>query len=262
MKSLNFARYRWFVWCTLAVMSGCRSRSGDWNGTWIVNPSKGNFHGPTFRISISGDGEYRYDDGVLAFTFRCDGKDRKTANGRTLACVNSSIGSLALVGKENGVSTNVDRWQLSADGEILRLSRTIIRPGAPSVTSQVVASRLSGSGDFVGRWRDTTYLQSHAEMTLKLDSQAIHIDYLNAGQYIDGPFNGVGAAVRGVHAPQGITYTAKLVGQHEIRTLASLDEKAILEHSFQLSGDGKTIAESWWNPGQPTAAGTLIYEKK
>lgn len=147
------------VFCTVAAISGCRAPSQDWNGTWKMNPSKGNFEGPRFTISLSADGEYRYDDGNSNVTFRCDGKDRPTEKkNRTRSCVKSSATALNLTRKENGARTNASHWELSADGKTLAFTATEFRPSGPVVASQMVASRISGSNDFAGQWRDETYL--------------------------------------------------------------------------------------------------------
>src|SRR5437588_8434394 len=171
LRSRN-TRFGWVVFCALAAtLVGCRTPSADWNGTWKLNPSKGNFQGPTFTISISADGEYRYDDGRSSFTFRCDGKDRPIGENRTRACVKSSTTVLDLTRQENGATTNAYRWELSADEKVLTSTATEFRPSGPVVTNQIVASRMSGSNDFAGQWQDTSYLQRHAEMTLGLDRQ-------------------------------------------------------------------------------------------
>jgi hypothetical protein len=258
-------RNAWFVgviFCALAASLGCRAPSPDWNGTWKMNPSKGNFQGSIFTISISADGEYRYDDGSSSFTFRCDGKDRPIAKNRTRACVKSSATVLDLTRKENGAKTDGYHWELSADGKVFTATATAFRPSGPVITTQIVASRMSGSNGFAGQWRDPSYLQRHAEMTLRLDSQALHISYPNVGQSIDAPLNGVDAAVHRPHAPEGMTFTVRLVGQREILTLTKRNGKALTQGSLELSGDGRIITESWWNPDQPTGKGTLVYEKK
>lgn len=167
-----------------------------------------------------------------------------------------------LTQEENGVRTSANHWELSADGKVLTVTATAFRPSGPVITAQVVASRMSGSNDFAGQWQDRSYLQRHADMTLRLDSQTLHISYPSAGQYIDAPFDGVDAAVHGPHAPEGMTYAARLVGRREIHTLTKRNGKGITQGSLVLSDDGRVFTESWWNPGQPTDKGTLVYEKK
>jgi len=226
-----------------------------------MNPSKGNFQGQIFTISISADGEYRCDNGRSSFTFRCDGKDRPIGNNRTEACVKSAT-VLNRIRKENGAKTNASYWELSADGKVLTMTGTAFRPTGPVITGQIVASRVSGSDGFAGQWRDPSYLQQHSDMTLSLDTKTLHIGYPSAGEYIDAPLDGTDAAVSGPHAQKGLTDAVRLVGRREISVLAKRDGKVILQDSLELSSDGRVITYSWWNPDRPNDKGTLVYERK
>lgn len=256
-------RFRWVVFYALAATLGCRAPAKEWNGRWKLNPSKSSFQGPVITISISANGEYRYDDGSSNFTFRCDGKDRPVGRSRILqACLKSSATTLDLTRKEDGVKTHAYRWELSADRNVLTAVATALRPSGPAVTGQVVASRISGSNDFSGQWRDTSYLQRHADLTLRLEGQILHISYPDADQYIDAPLDGNDAAIHGPHAPEGMTYMARLAGPREIHSLTKRDGKAVIQGSMELSQDGRVITESWWKPGQPAGKGVFIYEKE
>jgi hypothetical protein len=138
---------------------------------------------------------------------------------------------------------------------------TEFRPNRPIITSQIVFSRLSGAKDFAGQWLDANYLQQHADMTLRLDNQAMHFSYPNAGQYIDAPLNGADAVVHGPN-PEGVTYTARLAGRRELLYLTKRNDKVLAQGSLKLSNDGRAIIDSWRNPDRPTDKGTFIYEKK
>ena len=249
------------VFCTVAGALGCRAPSPDWNGTWKLDPSKSSFQGPAFTISISADGEYRYDDGRSSFTFRCDGQYRSMGNNRTEACVKSSDTTVDLIREENGMKTNSYHWELSAGGKVLTTTATTFHPNGPVTTTGIIASRMSGSNGFAGQWRDPSYLQRHADMTLRLDSQTLHIGYPNAGQYIDAPLNGADATAQGPH-PQGVTYAARLAGQRELLIPMKRNGKVLLQTSLKLSNDGKVITDSWWNPDRPADKGTLVYDKR
>jgi hypothetical protein len=261
-KLMRNACFNCALFCAFAATLGCRSPSRDWNGTWKLNPSKSNYQRLVVTISISADGEYRYDDGSSSFTFRCDGKDRPIGKNRTQACVKGSATTLDLTRKENGAKTDAYHWELSADGEVLTATATAFRPSGPVITSHVVASRISGSNGFAGQWRDTGYLQRYADMTLRLDSQTLHLSFPSAGQYVDAPFDGADTAVQGPQAPVGITYSVRLAGRREIRTLTKRNGKPRTQGSLALSEDGKVITESWRNPGQPTDNGMFVYEKE
>jgi hypothetical protein len=256
------AWFGWVIFCALAATVGCAAIFPDWNGSWKMNSSKGNFQGPIFTISISADGEYRYDDGRSSFAFRCDGKDRPIGNNRTEACVKSSATVLDRTRKENGAKTNAYHWEISADGKVFAATATAFRPTGPVISDQVVASRISGSNDFAGQWRDPGYLQQHAEMVLRLDSQTLHISYPSGGQYIDAPLDGVDAAMHGPHAPEGVTYAVRRVGRREISILTKRNGKALTQDSLELSNDGRVITYSWWDPDRPNDQGRFVYEKK
>jgi hypothetical protein len=257
------ARLGWVVLYALAATVGCRSSPPDWNGTWKLNPSKGNFQGTIFTISISNGGEYHYDDDRSSITFRCDGKYRPMGKNRTQACVTSGTTVLDMTRKENGAKTNASHWELSAGGKVLTWTTTAFRPSGPIITAQDVSSRISGSNGFVGQWRDTSYLQRHADMTLRLDSQTLHIAYPCAGQYIDAPLDGLDASVHGPYVPEGTTYAVRLAGQREFITSKKHNGQVITQGSLELSRDGRIITESWWNPGQPSGKeGTFVYERK
>lgn len=261
-KSMKNARFGWVIFCALAATSACQTPSPDWNGTWKMNPSKGNFQGPILTISISADGEYRYDDGSSSFTFRCDGKDRPTGKNRTQACVTGSATVLDMIREENGAKTNAYHWELSDGAKVLTTTATAFRPSGPVITGQVVASRISGSNGFAGQWRDTSYLQRHADLTLRFDTQTLHIAYPSAGQYIDAPLNGLDAAVHGSHVLEGMTYGVRPAGRREFLILTKRNGKVFTQGSLELSGDGRIITESWWKPNQSSGKGTFVYERK
>ena len=251
----------WIVFCAFAAAQGCRAPSPDWNGTWKLNLAKSSFQGQVLTISMSADSEYRFDENS-SHTIRCDGKDRPIGNNRTLVCVRSGVTVLDITQKENGVKTRATHDELSADGKVFTTTVTEFRPNGPVITSQIIFSRLSGSNNFAGQWRDTSYLQQRAAMTLRLDSQALHIDYPSAAQLIDAPLNGVEAAVRGPHAPEGTTHAVRPAGNRKFLIVAKRNGKVFSQGSLELSKDGRTITDSWWNPDRPADKATLVYDKR
>jgi hypothetical protein len=51
----------WVVFWALIATLGCRGPSPDWNGTWKLSFSKSSYQRLVITISISADGEYRYE---------------------------------------------------------------------------------------------------------------------------------------------------------------------------------------------------------
>jgi hypothetical protein len=256
------ARLGCVVLCALVATSGCRVPSPDWNGTWKLNPTKSSYQGQALTISISAGGEYRFNEGNWSSTFLCDGKDRPIGNNRSRACVKGGGAVLEITLKENGVKTRATHDELSTDGTVFTTTVTEFGPNGPVITSQIVFSRLSGSNGFAGQWRDTSYLQQHADMTLRLDKQALYIDYPSAGQQIDAPLDGIDAAVHGPHVPEGSTFAVRAAGRRKFRTVTKRQGKFFNQGTLELSNDGRAITDSWWNPSQPADKGTLVYDKK
>ena len=256
-KSMKNARFGWVVLCALVAISGCRrAPSPDWNGTWKLNPAKSSYQGQVLTISISAEGEYRFDEST-SHTLLCDGRARPIGNNRTLACVRSGDTVLDIIEKENGVKTRATHNELSTDRKVFTTTVTKFRTNGPVVTS-LTFSRLSGSDGLAGQWRDTSYLQQHADMTLKLDSQMLHIRYPSAGQQIDAPFDGADAAVRGPRVLEGSTFSVRPVGRREFHTVTKRQGKLFSQGTLELSNDGRAVTDSWWNPSQPSDKGTLV----
>jgi hypothetical protein len=252
--------FGWVVFCALFATQGCRAPSPDWNGTWKLDPTKSSYQGQVLTISISADGDYSFDENS-SHTIRCDGKDHPFGN-RTLVCVKRGATVLDITQKENGVKTRATHDEVSSDAKVFTTTVTEFPPNGPVITNQIVFSRLSGSNDFAGQWLDTSYVQQHADMTLKLDNQALHIDYPSVGQYIDAPLNGVDAAVHGPHALDGTTYAVRLAGRRELLHVTKRNGNVFTQGSLKLSSDGGTIIDTWWSPDKPAAKFTLVYEKK
>ncbi len=256
------ARLYGVVLFMLAAMLGCRTPSSDWNGTWKLNAAKSSLQGPLITISISADGEYRYSDGLVSTTFRCDGKYRPIGNDRTQACVKSSAMTLDRTRMENGVKTNTYHWELSSDGKILTATATALNPSGPVIMGRLVAARVSGFNDFSGEWRDTNFLQRRAQMKLRIDSRYLHLGYPSAGEYVDAPLDGADAEMKGPGALVGTTYSVLAGGRRELLMLGKRDGKSFTQDLLKLSDDRRVIIDTWVNPAQTTDKGTLVYERE
>jgi len=99
-------------------------------------------------------------------------------------------------------------------------------------------------------------------MTLRLDNEALHIDYPSAGQHIDAPLDGVEAAVRGPQVLEGATLAVRPAGNRELLTVTKRHGNVFTQGSLKLSSDGRIITDSWWNPDRPADKGTLVYDKR
>jgi hypothetical protein len=251
----------WIALCMCATTQGCRAPSPDWDGIWKLNPTKSTYQGQVFTISVSGDGEFRFGvNSSNTHTLRCDGKDQPGENNRTLVCVTTGATIIDITEKENGTKTKAIHDEISTDRKIFTSTITEFRQSGPAITSHMTFARLSGANDFAGQWRDTTYVQQHADMILKLDNQALHIEYPNPSQNINAPLDGSDADVRGTNIIEGATFAARPTGNREFRIVTKHHGKVFTQGSLKLSNDGRTITESWWNPDRPDAIRVFVYD--
>lgn len=255
------ARFGLIAFCIFLTISGCRARAPNWDGTWSLNPSKSSFQGLMMTISISGNNEYHYDDGVVSISFRCDGKLRSIGNNRAQKCVQTSPTALDQTLMKNGVKASTIRWELSAGGKVFTSTATLFGSDGAVVRHQLVASRISGSNSFVGQWQDRSVFQNYSGRILRLDNQYLHIGSPNSGKFVDVPLDGTPATMYGDSGLAERTYRVHRIGPGGLEIVGTLNGHAVSEESLKLNNDGSVIIGSWWNPSRPTDKATLYYEK-
>jgi hypothetical protein len=249
-----------FVLCALIAFQGCQAPSQEWSGTWKLNPAKSSYQGRIMTISILANSEYRFEE-KTSQTIRCDGKVQSVENGRTLVCFKNGIGVLDITAMKDGTKTRVTHDEVSADGRVLTTTANEFRPDGTATISPIVFSRLSGSDGLAGQWLDTTFLQRHTDMLLRLDKQFLHVDYSNVGQQFDAPLDGDEAPIRGHGVLDGGTFALQRDGPRGFLTTTKVHDKIYNSGSMKLSSDGRTITVSWWNPGSPDVIQTFVYDK-
>lgn len=249
------------VLCVLAAETGCIAPSRDWNGKWKLDASESTFKGEVLTISIAPGKDYHFDENSKN-SIHCDGKARQAGNNRTIACEEGGGRALDVTVMENGVKTGVAHDEISTDGKTFTVTMSNLRTDEASVTSQTVYSRLSGSDGFAGQWLDTTFLNRHSEMSVTLDESRLHLDYPNAGQQIDAPLDGTESAIRGPHAVEETTFSARSAGRNKILVQTKRNGTVFTQGSLKLSDDGTIITESWTTPDRPSEESTLVYKKQ
>lgn len=223
--------------------------------------SQSTFQSSQVTITVSPDGEYRDDDGVVS-TFRCDGKYRQIGQHREENCVQISASELDRNVLENGIKTKTYHWKMVDGGKILTSTAIKLGPDGPSVIGQLVLSRMYGSNDFAGEWQNATPLKQDAEMTLRLNDQFLHLGYPNAEQFVDVPLDGAEATAYGSNASAGVTFAGKKIGKRKYLLVGSTSGRPYKRETLELSDDGRTITVSWSNADKPVPSATLVYEKQ
>ncbi len=251
----------------LLAMSGCRSATSPWNGIWKLNPAKTRLQHPySFTITAQSDGGIRRKDVLYTFDFRCDGKDYPdTARvDVTASCLQASTTQWRFTYKGKGKTSSDSSWNLSPDGTTLTIHENVIqRDGSARPYGSVYHRTGQGKG-FYGEWQFADEPNPPTRtLGLWLREDQLRLAYLEAGEYVDAPLDGVPTRM---HAPpqaiQGIWISIKQDGPRQMRIEESIEGRVTADGTLKLSEDGRTIVQETWAPDKPNEINTHVYEKQ
>jgi hypothetical protein len=245
------------------AVSACRRPSPDWNGTWKLNASKSDIPGPSLTVAITAGGEYHTENGTTTGDFRCDEKDYPAGANITVFCAQRSTSVIEITLKKNGSKAVLFHWELSPGGMMLTIKSTSIQADGLAKSNESEYVRLSGSTGFAGGWRKTKPFESFPSfMQLTLTDGKFHYALPEKAQYADLALDGHDAKVYGPGVPSGITMAFKQHGSREVLTVKKLNGQILNVGSLRISGDGRTLTETYWRPEAPDVKAVLVYEKQ
>lgn len=183
----------------LIPTASCHGASPDWNGTWKLDPARGDIPGPSIVVSISPDGMW-HDKGVGGPTanFRCDGKEYQATDILAIYCTQVDSSHVELTGFKNGSKLFVAHWELSPDGKVLSVKSTSFHTDGTVQEREKRYTRTSGSVGFAGGWRNVNPLEEAPSIQkITLQGHTLH-RYLPANdRHLDVPLDGTEAALGG-----------------------------------------------------------------
>jgi hypothetical protein len=247
---------------SLSVLTGC-GPSKAWNGKWILNKTQSTTAAPSFVISITSTGMYRLDAGNLAYSFACDGNKHPTTAHRFISCTQKSSTVIDSTSTVNGVVVERNYWELSPDESSLSITATTSpASGGVATSKKNVFSRVDKSMGFIGAWKNTKPFENvdfSLELTLK--DHTLHLAHPGLGQYADISLDGTEAVIHGKSAPAGDTIALKPNGSHEFIMHQKVQGREVDQGTMELSGDGQTLIEEYWTPGDNRKS-KLVFERQ
>jgi hypothetical protein len=257
-------RLRWAcVSLIFVTVSACHRVSPDWNGTWKLSASKSDIPGPSLTVAIDSSGEYHTENGTSTGNFRCDGKEYPAVANITVFCAQRSTSVMEITLEKNGTKTSTAQWELSLDGKMLTIKSTSVQAGGSVKSKESEYVRTSGSTGFAGGWRNTKPFESLPSlMQLTLTDGKIHYAFPEKAQYADPALDGQDATVYGPGVPSGSTMAFKQHGSRELLMAKKLNGQILNVGSLRISGDGRTLTETYWRPEAPDVKAALVYEKQ
>jgi hypothetical protein len=244
------------------VVSACHGPSPDWNGTWKLSASKSNIPGPSLTVSIDSSGEYHTESGTSTGNFRCNGKEYPAVANITVSCAQGSASALEITLKKNGTKTSTAQWELSRDGKMLTIKSTSVEAGGSPKSKETEYMRISGSTGFAGGWKNTKPFESLPSlMQLTLTDGKMHYAFPEKAQYADPALDGRDTTVYGPGVPSGSTIAFKKQGSLDLLMAKKLNGQILNVGSLRITGDGRTLTETYWRPETPNVKAVLVYER-
>ena len=248
------------MWLILIPTVSCRGASPDWNGTWKLNPAKGNLPGPSIVVSISPDGMW-HDAGHngAPANFRCDGKEYQQ-DILTISCKQVNTSEVEITGFKNGLKLFLAHWELSPDGKALSVKSTIFQADGSTKVKDARYARTSGSEGFAGGWRNVNPLSGEQPIEkINLQGNTLHRYFPENDRHLDVTLDGTDADL-GV--PVGATLALEERSPREFSLTMKQNGQVVTVGNWQISADGRSLTESYWAPSTPNEKAVLVYEKQ
>jgi hypothetical protein len=239
----------------------CRGAWRDWNGTWKLNPAKGDIPGPSIVVSIDPDGMWHNRSlGGTTANFRCDGKEYHATDILTIYCTQVNGSDAEITGFKNGSKLFVAHWELSPDAKVLSVKSTGFQAdGSVKVTEKRYA-RTSGSAGFAGGWKNVSPLEEAPSIQqINLQGHTLHRYLPQNDRHLDVTLDGTDAALG---EPPGGTFALEERSPREFSSTMKLDGQVVSVGNWQISADGRSLTESSWAPSNPNKKTVLVYEKQ
>ncbi len=246
---------------TMALLTGCRP-SKSWTGQWDLDETKTSISGPTFVISVIQPGMYRLDGGILIYSFACDGNKYPTTPNRFISCTQKDPSVIDSTSTADGSVVETRHWKLSTDGKLLSITTTSAGPSGTAMKSREdMFARIGKSIGFAGAWKNIKpFGNRHRTLVLALRGDTLHFAHLETGDYADIRLDGSDAPVYRGSVSLGTTLALKPSGSHEFLAQQKVQGRIVNEGSLKLAGDGQTLIEEEWPPGNNEKS-KLVYER-
>ncbi len=252
-----------FIALILVLTTSCREPSSDWRGTWKLDPSRSDIPGPTLTVSITPDGMYHNASGGGTLNFGCDGKTYQASKTLTAFCTQKNSSDMEITAFKDGSKFFVAHWELSSDGQELTVRGTSFHTDGSKEQKESRYTRVSGSAGFVGGWRNVNPFEGIPSIwRIDLQGSSLHFSYPERGWYADVLLDGRDAAIRGPRISPGATIALKERNPRELSSETKVKGEVANVGYWRISGDGRSLTESYWSPARPNEKAVLVYEKQ
>lgn len=235
-------------------------------GSWTFDAAQSDLAGGDWRIVPAADGRMRSSGGSTAsYSFAIDGQENRTENGRLVAWTRLGPNAWRMTKKRDGVLVETTEMTLSSDGKSLTAVTLGKLPDQSDFRRTTVYRRQDQGDGLAGTWRAVSvdtgdtydgYIISEASdgvMTWKIPTDH---------QVIVGKFDGTELPILGPGLPpEGATLAVRVVSPRQASFTMKVAGQVSQHDTVTISPDGKTLTETFWEPGQEQRPSKGVYRK-
>jgi hypothetical protein len=231
-------------------------------GKWKMNVAKSDFgestityeQTPAKEFKVTADGESR--------TFKMDGKDYPSFDGRTVAWKQVDERTWQSTHKLEGKTLWMRTTQLSQDGKTLRVDLKGTNPDGTPISDTTTYQRVSGGPGLAGKWKTKNVQMTAGEIELTPQgTDGIVWSDPSRGSTTTARFDGKDYPSTGKTYGPGFTLALKKAGPAGFESTVKYQGQPLYVARWAVSADGKTLTET----GEAVQAGEkykVVYERQ
>lgn len=231
-------------------------------GKWKMNVAKSDFgestityeQTPSKEFKVTADGETR--------TFKMDGKDYPSFDGRTAAWKQVDERTWQSTHKLDGKTLWTRTTQVSQDGKTLRVELEGTNPDGTPIEDITTYERVSGGPGLIGKWKTKKVEATAGEMELvPHGTDGIVWTDSAMGSKVTARFDGKDYPSTGKTFGPGYTLALKKTGPTGFESTLKYQGQPLYVSRWAVSADGKTLTQT----GEAVQAGEkykVVYDRQ
>lgn len=216
-------------------------------GKWKLDPGKSDFRGATIKYEDAGNGEIRFTEGAMSYTFSTDGKQHP-------GMFSSDVVTGKQVGpkeweqsiRRKGRVLQTIRSTTSDDGATLTEVTKGTRPDGSSFVNTATYERVGSGSGITGEWKSKGEQQSSPGTVEFAENGPDGVSFIlpNSKARCDLKLDGKDYTAKGPTVPSGITIAMTKTGDRSMDFTEKSKGKPIIKSTFTVSDDGRTMTRT------------------
>lgn len=182
---------------------------------------------------------------------------------RTLVCSGSPQAGYDSTVTFNGAVINKSHRTFSADSKLMMIHALSMHPDGSTSALNITFKRLTGTSGFPGKWLNIKETAQVPEIqTWNVHGNLLHLVDPVRNMTFEARLDGTPTHILGpeISLDSGIRITSD--GSDTLRWTILLGDKPLIQGTWTLSADGKTIKEVSWRANTPSETATVVWDKQ